>query len=66
MKKYTIVFDRINTDIMERSCKFLEEAFKIDGVKIEKETLSVSFETGKENAILELAKKYGIVNLINK
>lgn len=66
MKRYTIVFDRINNDIMERTCKFLDEASKVDGVKIETETLSVSFETEKENAILSLAKKYGIVNLINK
>lgn len=65
MKRYTLVFDRVNQDIMMRSNKFFEEASLIEGVKVDKDTLSVIFEDGKENSILALAKNLHIVDLIN-
>jgi hypothetical protein len=49
-----------------RSNKFLEEASLIEGVKIDKDTLSVIFEDGIEDSILALAKKLHIVDLIKQ
>ena len=65
MKRYTLVFNRVNQDVMMRSDKFLEEASLIEGVKTDKDTLSVIFEDGKEDSILALAKKLRIADLIN-
>ena len=62
MKRYSLIIDRINKDIMERSCKFLDEASQISGVIIDRTTFSVIFEELNEKQILALAKKYGIVD----
>ena len=65
MKRYTLVFDRVNQDVMMRSNRFLEEASLIEGVEIDKDTFSVIFEDGKEDSILALAHKLHIVDLVN-
>lgn len=65
MKRYTLVFGKVNQDVMMRSNKFLEEASLIEGVKIDKDTLSVIFEDGKKDSIIALAQKLQIVDLIN-
>lgn len=65
MKRFTIIFDKINNDILDRTNNFFKEVSQIEGVQVDKETLSVIFESGIERDIIALANKYRIVNFTN-
>lgn len=64
MKRYTIIYDRVNQDIIIRIKNFLKEVARIDGVKVDENSLSVMFEEGNESLILTLAEKYKMVDFV--
>lgn len=66
MNRFTITMNRITDDVIVRIQSFLEEASQIEGVTIDKETLSVIFNSDKERDVLALSDKYGIVDLTNR
>lgn len=66
MNRFTITMNRITDDVIVRIQSFLEEASQIEGVAIDKETLSVIFNSDKERDVLALSDKYGIVDLTNR
>ncbi len=65
MKRFTIIFDKINNDILDRTNNFFKEVSQIEGVQVDQDTLSVIFESGIERDIIALANKYRIVNFTN-
>lgn len=52
MNRFTITMNRITDDVIVRIQSFLEEASQIEGVAIDKETLSVIFNSDKERDVL--------------
>ena len=66
MNRFTITMNRITDDVIVRIQSFLEEASQIEGVAIDKESLSVIFNSDKERDVLALSDKYGIVDLTNR
>ena len=64
MKRYTAFIEgkSYTPERLERACKFLSEALKIEKTYSEDIKLSILFTEGKENEILALAEKYGIVD----
>ena len=66
MKRFKIVFNRMDQDVANRIRIFFDEVSKIDGVEIIEDALSIKFDEDKEETIIALAKRLRIVELFNR
>ncbi|MBR0037567.1 MAG: hypothetical protein IJP70_07995 [Bacteroidales bacterium] len=65
MKTYKLIIDTaaLTKQKMEAACKFLDEIDNTEGVEMNPDSLTINFDEDKDDVILSIAAKYGIVDL---